>query len=108
MALYARDAKTTRAPWKRWEYKRTDDRSWTACCDHPCWKIDFEFRRKSQIPRPHPHAKLMALYARDAAETDAPWKRWEKRTKSSCWFQLYTHPIWNAYLEYRRKPQTNI
>jgi hypothetical protein len=26
---------------------------------------------------PHKHAKLMALYAEDAAETDKPWERWE-------------------------------
>lgn len=53
----------------------------------------------------HPHAELMALYAKDAAETDEPWERWE-------WFDLYLNqwcslnsfPSWSPTTKYRRKP----
>lgn len=54
----------------------------------------------------HKHADLMLLYARDAAETDKPWERWEWRGKSAdefltCW----QHPSWKLNHEYRRKSQ---
>ena len=60
----------------------------------------------------HPHAENMRLYAEDAAETDKPWERWERRyvgptygdhaewtpcTPSECW--------WSTDWEYRRKPK---
>jgi hypothetical protein len=54
---------------------------------------------------PHPHAALMAEYAKDAAETETPWERWE-------WGHLSLHdyrpcgyhPSWNTNTFYRRKP----
>ena len=54
----------------------------------------------------HKHAALMAEYAKDAAETDKPWERWEYRGESDKWQPLaYNNPSWNPSLEYRRKPQ---
>lgn len=50
------------------------------------------------------HADLMLLYAKDAAETDKPWERWEiLRGKS--WCDLTENPTWIEHMEYRRKPQ---
>lgn len=53
----------------------------------------------------HIHAKLMAIYAQDAAETDEPWRRWEFCYRDE-WTALTTHPIWRADVMYRRKPKT--
>lgn len=55
----------------------------------------------------HIHAELMAQYAKDARETDAPWKRWEFKNKhESLWRNLSTNPGWHKDDEYRRKPRT--
>lgn len=54
---------------------------------------------------PHPHAALMAEYAKDAAETSTPWERWETKYGSE-WANLPDHPRWNYEASYRRKPQT--
>lgn len=55
----------------------------------------------------HVHAKLMALYAQDAAETETPWKRWEiKAPKSTKWEPACETPSWSQFCEYRRKPKT--
>lgn len=54
----------------------------------------------------HPHAELMALYAKDAAETDKPWERWECFDPSlKDWRSLGSHPTWALTIEYRRKPE---
>lgn len=52
----------------------------------------------------HIHAALMAEYAKDAAETDKPWERWECLPAGGLPFALYKHPDWDANLTYRRKP----
>jgi hypothetical protein len=54
----------------------------------------------------HPHADNMLLYAKDAAETDKPWVRWECRegVAGASWFDLRNHPSWQASCVYRRKP----
>lgn len=63
-----------------------------------------------QMPAPstaHPHAALMALYAQDAAETYAPWERWEYiDPKHPSWREMWSHPSWIPECEYRRKPKT--
>lgn len=52
------------------------------------------------------HADLMLLYAKDAAETDKPWERWEWRNKSDAEFlTCQQHPSWKLNYDYRRKPQ---
>lgn len=53
------------------------------------------------------HAKLIAEYAKDWAETDTPWERWEHQLPGEpTWETLITHPVWAPYLVYRRKPRT--
>ena len=52
----------------------------------------------------HPHAALMALYAQDAAETEAPWDRWECSSANITWYDLKKHPEWIEGCQYRRKP----
>ena len=51
----------------------------------------------------HPHAALMALYAQDAAETEAPWDRWEENFGIQ-WEPLFQSPTWNHNTLFRRKP----
>ena len=55
----------------------------------------------------HIHAAAMAEYAKDAAETDMPWERWEiSMTESGDEFRdLYGHPEWLVIRKYRRKPK---
>ena len=49
----------------------------------------------------------MLEYAKDWAETDTPWERWEyRRLGDKEWVTLEGHPIWFAHGEYRRKPRT--
>ena len=57
--------------------------------------------------KPHKHAALIAEYAKDASETDAPWERWEVGMAGTCfWTSLGCHPAWLDYNCYRRKPRT--
>ena len=53
----------------------------------------------------HKHADLMLLYAKDAAETDKPWERWEFNTDGDTWIELIKNPSWLEDRKYRRKPQ---
>ena len=53
----------------------------------------------------HPHADKMLQYAKDAKETEKPWKRWETWLEiGKCWETLGYHPAWLEYIHYRRKP----
>lgn len=52
----------------------------------------------------HIHAALMAEYAKDAAETNTPWDRWEFSYPSlGRWVELLEHPEWDPRKLYRRK-----
>ena len=53
----------------------------------------------------HIHAAAMAEYAKDAAETDKPWERWEV-SFSGGFIGVTGHPNWSVNHEYRRKPKT--
>ena len=53
----------------------------------------------------HNHAALMAQYAEDALETDAPWERWEQGG-TWIWETCRYHPSWLPGQNYRRKPHT--
>ena len=53
----------------------------------------------------HVHAASMAEYAKDAAETDMPWERWEFSCKNKEYSSLQSHPLWHADVKYRRKPK---
>ena len=52
----------------------------------------------------HIHAAAMAEYAKDAAETDKPWERWEV-SFSGGFTGVTGHPNWSVNHEYRRKPK---
>ena len=54
----------------------------------------------------HKHAALMQQYAKDWAETEQPWKRWEVTSHRNEWVALCGHPYWKEESEYRRKPRT--
>ena len=56
----------------------------------------------------HKHAALMAEYAKDAAETDKPWERWQSQKDygPGCWSDCDRHPKWYPDSDYRRKPRT--
>ena len=56
----------------------------------------------------HIHAAAMAEYAKDAAETDMPWERWEVSILESSdeYRNLFGHPDWAVTRKYRRKPKT--
>ena len=58
----------------------------------------------------HVHAAAMAEYAKDAAETDMPWERWEiSMTESGDEYRnLLGHPDWAVTRKYRRKPKKVI
>jgi len=54
----------------------------------------------------HEHAHLMKLYAEDAAETDAPWNRWERQSSSGCpWYACEEEDMVWSRCKYRRKPK---
>ena len=54
----------------------------------------------------HIHAAAMAEYAKDAAETDKPWERWEfSNNNERDYTPLHEHPSWNNNRKYRRKPK---
>ena len=48
----------------------------------------------------------MQQYAKDWAETEEPWKRWEVTSHRNEWVALCGHPYWREESEYRRKPRT--
>ena len=54
----------------------------------------------------HIHAAAMAEYAKDAAETDKPWERWEFSYKNQEYSSLQSQPLWYAGNKYRRKPKS--
>ena len=54
----------------------------------------------------HKHAALMAEYAKDAAETETPWKRWEF-FYGKVWHECLTAMSWDECTEYRRKQTMN-
>ena len=53
----------------------------------------------------HIHAAAMAEYAKDAAETNKPWERWEFCHMRGEYSSLHGHPEWVEDNEYRRKPK---
>ncbi len=53
----------------------------------------------------HIHARSMMEYAKDAAETDTPWERWESSYKGGKFETLDHNPNWSVRFDYRRKPK---
>ena len=54
----------------------------------------------------HLHAEAMAQYAKDAAETEVPWERWQWSTNRHTWTACSTNPNWSYSVYYRRKRET--
>ena len=55
----------------------------------------------------HKHAALMADYAKDAAETERPWERWQWESEPGNWIDFGNiNPCWRDERNYRRKPRT--
>ncbi len=52
--------------------------------------------------KPHPHAALMAEYAKDAAVSETPWIFWQYRISVSRWGQCLGTPRFDKEVEYRR------
>lgn len=54
----------------------------------------------------HKHAKLMALYAKDAEETVTPWLRWQYRAPGNKEWEYFNFdslgPSWSPATQYRR------
>ena len=59
-------------------------------------------------PKGHPHAELMLEYAKDWAETQIPWERWELMSDVfDEWLPIKGgHPLWLEHFQYRRIPKT--
>lgn len=67
--------------------------------------MDTSIQEVTPQPKGHPHAALMAEYAKDAAETDKPWERWEYQDQGcTTWHAVAGHPYWTTSVQYRRKP----
>lgn len=58
-----------------------------------------------QTHKAHPHAALMLLYAKDAAEMTRPWTLWEYEDGVNNWCPCTTHPSWVVERKYRHKPR---
>ena len=54
----------------------------------------------------HPHADLIAEFAKDCQESDKPWELWEWSPNGEKWQKLYEMPAWNEEAFYKRKPKT--
>jgi len=51
----------------------------------------------------HPHAALMAEFAKDAATTEKPWLLWQMKGARGTWYTCRVTPNWSPSLQYRRK-----
>lgn len=54
----------------------------------------------------HPHAALMMEFAKDAAEGETPWDRWQCDFGVGKWGLLDEVPRWAEEYQYRRAPMT--
>lgn len=110
MMEFAKDAAECETPCAGWQWKRVEESGWRDCEDMmPTWSSWLDYRRKPTVT-PDPHAENAAAYAKDMAETDKAWERWEMRLQSSNhtgpWVDLRSHPRWSEGVTYRRKEQS--
>ena len=55
----------------------------------------------------HKHADLMLEYAKQAQESEEPWRNWEvSYDGKGAWFGVSVQPSWNINREYRMKKKT--
>lgn len=100
---FAQDAQESQTPWDRWECAGSNGPWHPVERCAPTWESWLQYRRKVVI-NPDPHAQSAAEYAKDMAETDKAWERWEgKFSKSTEWHACTNHPAWNPSYSYRRK-----
>lgn len=52
------------------------------------------------------HAALAAIYAKQMAEMDEPWRLWEWKYTEFNWTPCKGHPSWLEDSEYRQTPKT--
>lgn len=65
-----------------------------------------ELDRIANLPKPDPHAENAAEYAKDMAETDKAWERWEFLfNEDDEWQDCQDHPSWTRSVKFRRKEQ---
>jgi len=104
MAEFAKDAAESETPWDRWEHAGSNGiwRPVERCA--PTWEPWIQWRRRPAVT-PHPHAASAAEYAKDMAETDKAWERWEAKGPSFIdWKDCLGHPSWYHDFQYRRRP----
>lgn len=91
-------------PALKWEFDPLENGTFVGC--EPQWAENKTYRLTKQG---HPHAALMAEYAKDAAETDRPWERWQFMSSVSGEWHTFraTHGnlSWDESTQYRRKPE---
>lgn len=108
MAEFAKDAAESVTPWDRWEKLGPyEGNQWEPMgCDESFFPFN-QYRRKPTIT-PDPHAATAAEYAKDMAETDKAWERWEYSPKnhSDVWSACFDHPAWRHATMYRRRSQS--
>lgn len=65
-----------------------------------------ELDRIANLPKPDPHAENAAEYAKDMAQTDKAWERWEFLfNEDDEWQDCQDHPSWTRSVKFRRKEQ---
>ena len=107
MMEFAKDAQESEAPWLRWELDWGCNK-WATMDSAPVWNPIVKYRRKPTVT-PDPHAENAAEYAKDMAETDKAWERWEidfANAHQECWTDCRQHPGWSREMKYRRKEQS--
>lgn len=54
----------------------------------------------------HIHAQHMLKYAKDALESDTPWKNWQfMKLNDDNWRNCASSPRWDEATQYRQKPK---
>ena len=66
-----------------------------------------ELEKSAPALTAHPHAKLMALYAQDAARTPNPERLWQVIRSGENPFSTGNAPAWARHVEYRRHPHAD-
>ena len=89
-------------------YKLTCAHLNSCCAEYANTLTERPCKVKELTTNGHPHASLMAEYAKDAINNKEPWRLWEYKTPGvpSLWFQFHKHPEWREQVEYRRKIKT--
>ena len=76
------------------------------CNRQPCESLGCLLKEALDKPTGHPHALLMAEYAKDALTSKNPWEGWQYGRKGKeLWYMVTEHPAWDESCDYRRKPK---